>query len=127
MIGGAWIDHGLWDSLDAHTQHAVGSALRYHLMAAVMVTMIGWYGTQCSQTALRTWLLGSAWLFTAGTLLFSFGIYAWAATGIEWLKRGAPFGGLMLIAGWLALMGAARHLGSGSGRRSGSARPHVRH
>lgn len=45
----------------------------------------------------------AAWVFLAGTALFSGCMYAYAFTGIPALLRMAPIGGLVLLAGWACL------------------------
>jgi uncharacterized membrane protein YgdD (TMEM256/DUF423 family) len=52
----------------------------------------------------------AALLFFVGTLLFSGSLYALALTGIRVLGFVTPFGGLALIAGWIALALAALKL-----------------
>ncbi len=49
----------------------------------------------------------AALLFFVGTLLFSGSLYGLALTGIRVLGFITPLGGLMLIAGWIALALAA--------------------
>jgi uncharacterized membrane protein YgdD (TMEM256/DUF423 family) len=45
----------------------------------------------------------AAWLFVAGTLVFSGSLYVMAVTGQRWLGAVTPFGGAAFIAGWIAL------------------------
>jgi uncharacterized membrane protein YgdD (TMEM256/DUF423 family) len=40
-------------------------------------------------------------------VLFSGSLYALALTGVRWLGAVTPFGGVALIAGWIALAWAA--------------------
>jgi len=44
----------------------------------------------------------TAWLFVAGTLLFSGSLYL-ALSGARWLGAITPLGGLAFLAGWLCL------------------------
>lgn len=46
-------------------------------------------------------------LFIMGTVVFSGSLYALALTGIRTLGAITPIGGLMLLFGWLSLMGGA--------------------
>lgn len=46
--------------------------------------------------------------FALGVLVFSGSLYVLALTGARWLGAVTPLGGLLLLAGWLALLGAAR-------------------
>jgi uncharacterized membrane protein YgdD (TMEM256/DUF423 family) len=45
----------------------------------------------------------AGWSFAAGLLLFSFSLYALAATGRAFFGFATPFGGLSLLAGWAML------------------------
>ncbi len=45
----------------------------------------------------------AGWAFLAGTLLFSGGLYVMGLTGARALGPIVPAGGLLLMAGWLAL------------------------
>lgn len=40
---------------------------------------------------------------TAGSVLFSTSLYAYAATGERGVAAGAPVGGVVMVGGWLAL------------------------
>ncbi|HEX3499527.1 MAG TPA: DUF423 domain-containing protein [Stellaceae bacterium] len=48
-------------------------------------------------------LLAAAWLFIAGTVLFSGSLYLLALTGIHALVWVTPFGGVAFMLGWAAL------------------------
>jgi len=52
-------------------------------------------------------LAAAAWLFIAGTVLFSGSIYLLALTGIHALVWVTPFGGIAFMLGWAALGGYA--------------------
>jgi uncharacterized membrane protein YgdD (TMEM256/DUF423 family) len=43
-------------------------------------------------------------LFALGILVFSGSLYVLAVSGLKWLGAITPLGGLLLIAGWLALL-----------------------
>ena len=45
----------------------------------------------------------AGWSFAWGIVLFSFSLFALAATGARWIGWVTPFGGVALIVGWLAL------------------------
>jgi uncharacterized membrane protein YgdD (TMEM256/DUF423 family) len=45
-----------------------------------------------------------AWLFAGGIALFSGSLYLLAGSGARWAGPLTPLGGLLLIAGWLALL-----------------------
>jgi uncharacterized membrane protein YgdD (TMEM256/DUF423 family) len=48
-------------------------------------------------------LIITGWGFTAGIVLFSLSLFALALTGMQWFGLITPFGGVGLLAGWLAL------------------------
>jgi uncharacterized membrane protein YgdD (TMEM256/DUF423 family) len=49
----------------------------------------------------------AGWLFLAGSLLFSGSLYVLCISGEKWYGRITPFGGLAMLAGWLAMALAA--------------------
>jgi uncharacterized membrane protein YgdD (TMEM256/DUF423 family) len=49
----------------------------------------------------------AGWCFAGGTLLFVMSLFALALTGSRWLGMITPFGGVGLLAGWMALGAAA--------------------
>ncbi|GGF23813.1 hypothetical protein GCM10011383_39340 [Hymenobacter cavernae] len=51
-----------------------------------------------------------SWMWLIGVILFSGSLYTLCFTGITKLGAVAPIGGLALIAGWIALLWAARQL-----------------
>ena len=46
---------------------------------------------------------GAGWLFIAGTLVFSGSLYLLSLTGTRWWGAITPIGGVLFLAGWLAL------------------------
>ena len=55
------------------------------------------------------WAAAAGWLFGAGALVFGGSLYALAVTGVRLWGAVTPVGGLLLMAGWAALIwGAAR-------------------
>ncbi len=69
----------------------------YHALALVAVGLLSLAGR--SEKALTV----AGWGFLAGTILFSGSLYVLSLTGIKKLGMITPFGGVALIAGWLAL------------------------
>ena len=49
----------------------------------------------------------AGWLFLAGSLVFSGSLYILCVTGDKWYGRITPFGGIAMLAGWIALALAA--------------------
>lgn len=97
---GAYGAHGLEG--DEVLRRQFDTANRYHM----------WHTLALLGTALLTerggrWAHAAAGLFTLGMLLFSGALYAATAAGFWGLTFLAPWGGVALMAGWLALIGAA--------------------
>jgi uncharacterized membrane protein YgdD (TMEM256/DUF423 family) len=102
MIGAA-AEHVLRPSLDDETWRWVLTAIRYHQVGALAALGVGLATlVDLGPGRLRRLRL-SGWLFVAGTLLFSFSIYAAAVTGAKALTYVTPFGGFTLMAAWLAV------------------------
>jgi uncharacterized membrane protein YgdD (TMEM256/DUF423 family) len=99
VVAGAYGDHGLKDP-DAQRLMRIGA--QYGLIHALAVfAALGLFSR-----APRTSLV-SAWLFLVGQILFSVLLYLMALTGNRTLGIATPFGGLAMMAGWLALALAA--------------------
>lgn len=96
---GAWAAHGLEASHGRRVVDLVETAVRYqliHALAAVVAIGLSW------QRKAR-WPVIAAWLFVMGAVLFCGALHLLAFGGPRWLGAVAPFGGVTLIAGWLAL------------------------
>lgn len=104
---GAAAEHVLRPGLDEETWRWVLTAIRYHQVGALAALAVGLAGLADLGPVRHRRLRISGWLFTAGTVLFSFSIYAAALTGIEALTMLTPFGGTTLMLAWLAVAWAA--------------------
>lgn len=107
---GAASEHVLQGRTDAEGFRYVMTAIRYHQFGALAVTAIGLallFGTASVDGAVRRRATVAAWLLTAGTVLFSFSIYAAVSLDRMALTYVTPVGGTTLIAGWGALAWAA--------------------
>ncbi len=107
---GAWGAHGLEGHLsdmpDIPKRLANwDTAVRYQMFHSLALLVVGtWIGG----IDRRLFLNGANLLFVAGMLLFSGGLYGWVLTDVKWLVHIVPLGGVLLIAGWIALaIGAA--------------------
>lgn len=81
----------------------------YHLAHALAIVAVGLANLPGSRRALNA----AGWLFVLGILGFSGSLYAMAMGAPKWLGMiVTPTGGMLLIAGWIALAVAAT-----SGRR----------
>jgi uncharacterized membrane protein YgdD (TMEM256/DUF423 family) len=72
----------------------------YHALAIIMVGLL-------AKTSPSRTLTVAGWCFLLGIVLFSGSLYALTITGNTYLGRITPFGGLFMIAGWIAFAKAA--------------------
>jgi uncharacterized membrane protein YgdD (TMEM256/DUF423 family) len=115
LVTGAATGHGPVAGLDAEAMRSVLTAVRYHELGAVMIVVTGLAAALIDSSTAAFRLGLSSWLFVAGTLLFSFSIYARMLLGLDWLGPVTPLGGMCHMAGWLVLgwaaVNAARSIG----------------
>lgn len=101
-------------ALGAIGAHGLEAVLRPSLDAAQLAKQLAWWHTAGQYhlihavamlaIALHAPLAKWAWrLMLAGIVLFSGSLYAMGATGNTALRHVTPIGGLLLLAGWLAL------------------------
>ncbi|SMB98095.1 protein of unknown function DUF423 [Hymenobacter roseosalivarius DSM 11622] len=105
---GAFGAHGLRKMLEETGRFdTFETAVRYQFYHTLALLAVG------ILLAMRPDIRGlslTAWLFLGGILLFSGSLYTLCFTGITKMGAVAPIGGLLLIAGWLRLLLAARQL-----------------
>lgn len=105
---GAFGAHGLRKMLEETGRFdTFETAVRYQFYHTMVLLAVG------ILLAMRPDIRGlslTAWLFLGGILLFSGSLYTLCFTGITKMGAVAPIGGLLLIAGWLRLLWAARQL-----------------
>lgn len=98
---GAFGAHALSSRLSDNMQaiwHTAEQYQFYHALALLAVGLLlrqGLAGTSMNIAAL---------CFTIGTLIFSGSLYVLAFTGVKILGAITPIGGVLLIAGWIALL-----------------------
>ncbi|RFF29144.1 DUF423 domain-containing protein [Wenzhouxiangella sediminis] len=118
VVAGAATGHGPVAGLDEESMRSLMTAVRYHEFGAVMIVATG-LAAALADSGRAAFRLGlSSWLFVAGTLLFSFSIYARLLLGLDWLSPVTPLGGMCHMVGWIALGWAAL-----SGMTRGSSPP----
>ncbi len=103
VILGAFGAHALKKKFTPDQQVSFETGVRYQLFHAVVLLVIGFAPASAIESTL------AAKLFIAGTILFSFSIYGLCLTityGNKWRFLGpvTPIGGLLLVAGWVALL-----------------------
>jgi len=114
MIG-ASAEHAMRPRVDDEVFRYLMTALRYHQIGAVVVTAIGLTLLAAPAAGFARRLRISGWLFTGGTVLFSFSIYASVLFQQPGLTYFTPFGGITLMLAWTALGWAALAHRSGPG------------
>lgn len=98
---GAFGAHGLKPLLQANGRLAVfETAVQYQSMHAIALLIVGIMAINIKSV----WLSRSVSLFAGGVLIFSGSLYVLSITNISWWGAVAPFGGLLLILGWLAVI-----------------------
>jgi len=92
---GAFGAHALKESLAENGMTEIWkTAVLYHLAHAVVLLLVAWSGL-----SRKAW-----WCLFSGVLLFSGSLYLLAVSGIRILGVVTPFGGVLLLAGWLLLV-----------------------
>ncbi|UOQ71705.1 DUF423 domain-containing protein [Hymenobacter cellulosilyticus] len=105
---GAFGAHGLRKMLEASGRFdTFETAVRYQFYHALALLAVGIL--LAFRPDLKT-LSTTAWLWLGGVLIFSGSLYTLCFTGITKLGAVAPLGGLLLIAGWISLLLAARQV-----------------
>lgn len=100
---GAFGAHALKARLAADLLAIWRTAAEYHLVHALALVLVGVLALQRQHLALT--VAGAA--FALGVLLFSGSLYALALSGVRALGAVTPFGGVLLLCGWAALLWAA--------------------
>jgi uncharacterized membrane protein YgdD (TMEM256/DUF423 family) len=103
---GAYFEHGLRPQITDALFHTLLTALRYHQINAIMLSAIGLARLANESLTKSILLKWSGFLFVAGTLLFSFSIYAAVLFNQPSLIKAAPIGGTTLMLAWIVLAGA---------------------
>ncbi|SEM95453.1 Uncharacterized membrane protein YgdD, TMEM256/DUF423 family [bacterium A37T11] len=104
VIFGAFGAHALKKHFTVDQQSSFETGVRYQMYHALTLLLVGF-----AQSAGIVVYGIYVWLFIAGIVLFSFSIYGLCLTGAfgnKWRFLGpiTPFGGLLLVAGWLSLL-----------------------
>ena len=103
VVAGAFGAHGLRARVAVEQLSAWSTASEYHLLHSVVLLALALHAARSGAS-----VLAPAVLFTAGIVLFSGSLYLLVLTGQRWLGPVTPLGGLLLIGGWLSLLGLAR-------------------
>jgi uncharacterized membrane protein YgdD (TMEM256/DUF423 family) len=86
---------------DAHRLALMSTGAQYAMYHALALLALAALADRAKGGAV--FLAAAAWLFIAGTVLFSGSLYLLALTGIHALVWVTPFGGIAFMLGWLSL------------------------
>ena len=100
VVLGAFGAHGLKARLSPELLSVWQTGVQYHFYHALGLVLLGLAFFHLPDGAA---LRASAWLMTAGIVLFSGSLYALALTGQKWLGAVAPVGGVAFLLAWGAL------------------------
>lgn len=103
VLAGAFAAHALKGRLEADALAIFETAARYQLAHALALLGAAWVAQQWPGRAATV----SIACFCAGIVLFSGSLYALSLSGVHALGALTPLGGVMLVAGWLALAASA--------------------
>lgn len=102
VAAGAFGAHALKARLAPDLLAVFETAVRYQMFHVIGLFAAAWLVARGASGA-----AAAGWCFVAGTLLFSGSLYALAVTGVRGLGAITPVGGVLFLAGWLALAWAA--------------------
>ncbi len=99
VVSGTFAAHVLDKNLAPQSLNTFEVAVRYHMYHALATLAAAWvYQRWPGRLPLM-----AGWMFVAGVLIFSGGLYLLVGTGAKWLGLVAPIGGSAFIIGWLLL------------------------
>jgi uncharacterized membrane protein YgdD (TMEM256/DUF423 family) len=98
VLLGAFGAHGLRDKIPPAMLEIYRTGVLYHLVHAVVVLAVAFAADRLRRPRLV------AGLFTAGIAIFSGTLYLLAITGVMKLGAVTPIGGVLLMAGWVAVI-----------------------
>ena len=107
VAAGAFGAHGLRDVLEARWLETFETGARYQMVHALALLVLA---VAAGRDPGGLWTV-AAWLFVAGTVLFSGSLYTLSLTGARWLGAVTPFGGVCFLAGWACAAVAALRSG----------------
>lgn len=105
---GAWAAHGLEEKLSPAALDWIRTGASYQLWHAAALLGLAALATRHATRLIAVAGLG----FGVGAFLFGGSLYLYAWTEQAWLAIVTPFGGALMIAGWLAALAAAFRVGS---------------
>jgi uncharacterized membrane protein YgdD (TMEM256/DUF423 family) len=104
VAAGAFAAHGLQGQIDERALQAFQTGAEYQGLHALTLLAVGLLRRSGGPAS---WLDAAGWCLLAGILLFSGSLFAMSLSGYRGLGMVTPFGGILLLAGWLCLAAAA--------------------
>ena len=99
VAAGAFGAHGLRSRVAPDLLLIWETAVRFQMYHALALLAAAWAVERWPGNA-ANW---AGWLFAAGVIVFSGSLYLLTLSGLRWLGAVTPIGGLLLLAGWIAL------------------------
>ena len=96
VLIGALGAHGLKAKVSHEDLEIFNTGVRYHLFHALAILLMGVIGFHLPNEIVSA----SAYLMTAGIVIFSGSLYLLVITNIRWLGAITPIGGLCLVIAW---------------------------
>jgi len=100
VTAGAFGTHALKDRLHPEFLNVFEIAVRYQLIHALLLLIIGVSALYFPGPV----LVWAGWCILAGVSIFSGSLYALALSGVRFWGALTPLGGLFMLAGWFLLM-----------------------
>lgn len=100
VAAGAFGAHALKNKLTHEMFTVFEVAVRYQLYHALAILLVAILAAFIPSLFLSV----SGWLFFSGTLIFSGSLYLLVLTGVRSFGIATPFGGVILLLGWLFLI-----------------------
>ena len=94
---GAFGAHALKASLSSKMLATFETGVRYQMYHGLGLLALAWAISRWPERRLSV----AAWMLLAGTAVFSGSLYLLVLTGARWFGAITPFGGALLIAGWV--------------------------
>ncbi len=99
IVLGAFATHVLKGTLPADQMDLLEIAIRYQMYHGLALLSLTWLRERIGAAAIRA----AGWCFVSGTFLFSGSRYVLLLTNDRWFTGLVPFGGFLLLAGWMLL------------------------
>lgn len=103
VAAGAFAAHGLQGQLDDRALHAFQTGADYQALHGLALLAVGILHHRDPSR----WLEAAGWCMVGGIVLFSGSLYALSLSGLRGLGMITPFGGLLMLGGWVLLAAAA--------------------